>query len=123
MVRRRKWALGLGLIAVVAVIASLTTTGAGAQQQSALALPRNATLYTSGTAWGPFAQFNPLRSSGDATGTRRAPVRDAVPVRPAEGQVHPVARDRRQVGRQDVRPAHPAGREVERRQAVHRVRT
>ena len=69
MVRRRKWALGLGLIAVVAVIASLTTTGAGAQQQSALALPRNATLYTSGTAWSPFAQFNPLRSSGNSTGT------------------------------------------------------
>ena len=60
---------GLGLIAVIAVIASLTTAGAGAQQQSALALPRNATLYTSGTAWGPFAQFNPLRSSGNATGT------------------------------------------------------
>ncbi len=35
----------------------------------------------------------------------RAPVRDAVPVRPAQGQVHPVARDRRQVGRPDLRPA------------------
>ena len=48
---------------------ALTTAGADAQQQSALALPRNATLYTSGTAWGPFTQFNPLRSSGNATGT------------------------------------------------------
>ena len=103
MVRRRKWVTGFGVIAVVVVLASLTTAGAGAQQQSAFALPRNATLYTSGTAWGPFAQFNPLRSSGNATGTTRASVRDAVPVRPAQGQVHPVARDRRQVGRPDVR--------------------
>jgi len=69
MLRRRKWVTGFGVIAVVAILASLTTAGAGAQQQSAFALPRNATLYTSGTAWGPFAQFNPLRTSGNATGT------------------------------------------------------
>ena len=30
-------------------------------------MPRNGTLYTSGTAWGPFTNFNPLRS-GYATG-------------------------------------------------------
>jgi len=66
MVSRRKWTLGLGVVAVFAVVASLTTAGAIAQKQ---ALPRNATLYTSGTAWGPFAQFNPLRSSGNSTGT------------------------------------------------------
>src|SRR6476620_2984757 len=69
MASRRKWVTGFGIIAVVAVLAGLATAGAGAQQQSSLALPRNATLYTSGTAWGPFAQFNPLRSSGNATGT------------------------------------------------------
>ena len=55
MASRKKWALGFGIIAVAVVLASLTTAGAGAQQQSAFALPRNATLYTSGTAWGPFA--------------------------------------------------------------------
>ena len=69
MLSRKKWAITLGVIGVVTVLASLTTAGAGAQQKSAFALPRNATLYTSGTAWGPFAQFNPLRSSGNATGT------------------------------------------------------
>jgi len=69
MASRRKWVTGFGIIAVVAVLAGLATAGAGAEQQSTSALPRNATLYTSGTAWGPFAQFNPLRSSGNATGT------------------------------------------------------
>ena len=68
MFRHKKWALGLGVLAVAIVFVSIVG-GAGAQQQSAFALPRNATLYTSGTAWGPFSQFNPLRSSGNATGT------------------------------------------------------
>jgi peptide/nickel transport system substrate-binding protein len=70
MASRRNWVVtGFGIIAVVAVLAGLATAGAGAGQQSSLALPRDATLYTSGTAWGPFTQFNPLRSSGNATGT------------------------------------------------------
>ena len=69
MTRRKSWAAGLGVLVAIAVLASLTATGAGAQQQSAYALPRAATLFTSGTAWGPFSQFNPLRSSGNATGT------------------------------------------------------
>jgi len=69
MASRRKWVTGFGIIAVVAVLACLATAGAGAGPQSSLALPRNATLFTSGTAWGPFTQFNPLRSSGNATGT------------------------------------------------------
>jgi len=69
MASRRKWVTGFGVIAVVAVLAALTTAGAGAQQQSVLSLPRNATVFTSGTAWSPFAQFNPLRSGGNATGT------------------------------------------------------
>jgi peptide/nickel transport system substrate-binding protein len=68
MTRRRTWAVGLGAVAVVAVLASLTAAGAGAQQQSPFALPRTATLYTSGTAWGPFTSFNPLRSD-KSTGT------------------------------------------------------
>jgi peptide/nickel transport system substrate-binding protein len=66
---RKKWAAGLAAIGAAVVLASLLASGAGAQQQSAFALPRASTLYTSGTAWGPFAQFNPLRSSGNSTGT------------------------------------------------------
>jgi len=70
MASRRNWVVtGFGIIAVVAVLAGLATAGAGAGQQSSLALPRASTLFTSGTAWGPFTQFNPLRSSGNATGT------------------------------------------------------
>ena len=38
------------------------------RSQSPLALPRQSTLFTSGTAWGPFASFNPLRNER-STGT------------------------------------------------------
>jgi peptide/nickel transport system substrate-binding protein len=67
MLSRKKWALGFGIVAVAIVFVSLTTAGAGAQQQSAFALPRNATLYASGSAWGPYTSFNPLRN-GYSTG-------------------------------------------------------
>jgi len=67
MLSRKKWALGIGIVAVAIVFVSLTTAGAGAQQQSAFALPRNATVYASGSAWGPYTSFNPLRS-GYSTG-------------------------------------------------------
>ena len=33
-------------------------------------LPRNETLYTSGTQWGPPANFNPIREWDSATGTK-----------------------------------------------------
>lgn len=53
------------LVAIVAVGAFLAAGTATAKQS---ALPRETTLYTSGTAWGPFSSFNPLRN-GYATGT------------------------------------------------------
>jgi peptide/nickel transport system substrate-binding protein len=56
---RRKWAaVGLSAMAVAAAVA-LTAGGAGAQQSSTSALPREATLYTSGTNWGPYSNLNP----------------------------------------------------------------
>ena len=60
----------IGAVALVAAIgtAALMAGGAGAGSQSPFALPRQATLYTSGTAWGPFASFNPLRTER-STGT------------------------------------------------------
>ncbi len=120
MLRRRKWVTGFGVIAVVAILASLTTAGAGAQQQSAFALPRNATLYTSGTAWGPFAQFNPLRSSGNATGTLGLLYETLFRYDPLKDKYIPwLATDGKWVGRTYVLHA-AAGREVERRQAAHR---
>ena len=60
----------VGAVALVATIgaAALMAGGAGAGSQSPLALPRQETLFTSGTAWGPFASFNPLRTER-STGT------------------------------------------------------
>ena len=66
---RSRWASVVAVGVVVAVVAAAATSVAGAQQRKPLDLGRATTLYTSGTAWGPYAQFNPLRSSGNATGT------------------------------------------------------
>lgn len=67
-IRRKRTALSLGVLSLVAAVAVATfTAGAGAKPTESTALPRNATLYTSGTAWGPFTNFNPLRP-GYATG-------------------------------------------------------
>src|SRR5262245_4403737 len=67
-VERKKATVALGVVALVAALAlSTLTVSAGASNTSATALPRSATLYTSGTAWGPFTNFNPLRT-GYATG-------------------------------------------------------
>ncbi len=69
-VERKKATVVLGVVTLIAALAlSTLTVTAGASSSKANALPRAATLYTSGTAWAPFAQFNPLRSSGNATGT------------------------------------------------------
>ncbi len=69
MPSRKRLTVGLGAMVVVvtALVASLAAGGASAQPQSSLALPRAQTLYTSGSAWGPFASFNPLRND-KATG-------------------------------------------------------
>src|SRR4029453_11787718 len=59
---KRRMAVSLGVVALVAAMAVASfTAGAGAQSSATSALPRGSTLYTSGTAWGPFASFNPLR--------------------------------------------------------------
>jgi peptide/nickel transport system substrate-binding protein len=67
--RKRRTAVCLGLVTLVAAAAVASFAGgAGAQSEAINALPRGTTLYTSGTAWGPFASFNPLRSER-STGT------------------------------------------------------
>src|SRR5260221_1021994 len=67
-IRRTRAAVALGVIVALASVAFLTTGGAGAQNAGANALPRATTLYTSGTQWGPFQSFNPLRNQR-STGT------------------------------------------------------
>ena len=98
---QHKTAMTAGVLAVVIAVGAFLAAGTANAKQAAL--PRNATLYTSGTAWGPFSQFNPLAEQWQRDRHARASLRDALPVRPAQGQVHPVARDRRQVGRPHLR--------------------
>ena len=67
--RRIRIAVALSVVAALASVAFLAAgSGASAKNAGANALPRADTLYTSGTQWGPFTSFNPLRN-GYATGT------------------------------------------------------
>ncbi len=66
-IRKTRMTLALGLVVALATVAFFAT-GSSAQNKGTTALPRAATLYTSGTAWGPYSSFNPLRQ-GYATGT------------------------------------------------------
>ena len=59
--RTRRAAGAVAALAVVTAFVSLTVGGAAASEQSAFALPRAETLYTSGKQWGPYTNFNPLR--------------------------------------------------------------
>ncbi len=75
--RKRGTVAGLGLVVVTAIVAVafLTASGAGAgekqrtQPLSPLSLPRSSTLYTTGTMWGPYSDFNPFKTWDYATGT------------------------------------------------------
>jgi peptide/nickel transport system substrate-binding protein len=68
----KKWsAAGLGagiLVLLVAVAAALTAGEAGANQQSAFALPRGQTLYMSGNQWSPNNDVNPAKNWDYITG-------------------------------------------------------
>jgi peptide/nickel transport system substrate-binding protein len=67
--RKNRTAVGLGVVSLVAAaVLAAFAGGAVAQSDATQALPRGNTLYTSGTAWGPFASFNPLRADR-STGT------------------------------------------------------
>jgi peptide/nickel transport system substrate-binding protein len=59
--RKARAAGAVAVMFAVAAVASLTAGGAGAGGESAFALPRGDTLYTSGKQWGPYTNFNPLR--------------------------------------------------------------
>ena len=65
-IRRTRTSVGVAVLVAAVAVGAFLAAGASARES---ALPRAQTLYTSGTAWGPFTQFNPLRSSGNATGT------------------------------------------------------
>jgi peptide/nickel transport system substrate-binding protein len=65
----------LALVAVGGMVATACTSGGGSTAQNGNGvgeggLPRNETLYTSGTQWGPPANYNPLHNWDHATGTK-----------------------------------------------------
>ncbi len=59
-VHRRVVAAGIGALLLAIVTAALLTSGASAQQGAAL--PREQTLYVTGTMWGPYSDFNPFKN-------------------------------------------------------------
>ena len=65
-------ARGVGALAaaavLTAVVAALMAGGAGAGSQSALALPREQTLYMSGNQWSPNTDLNPAKNWDYVTG-------------------------------------------------------
>ena len=69
-IRRKRTAVGFGLVVAVAVTvaASLGAGGAGAKEKSAFALPRNQTLYMSGNQWSPNNDLNPAKNWDYVTG-------------------------------------------------------
>jgi peptide/nickel transport system substrate-binding protein len=68
--RRKRAAVSLGIGGLIAVVVamSLGVAGAGAEQQSTLALPRAQTLYMSGTQWSPYNDLNPAKNWDYASG-------------------------------------------------------
>jgi peptide/nickel transport system substrate-binding protein len=60
--------LGVALLVAVGTVLALGVAGAGAEQQSPLALPRAQTLYMSGTQWSPYNDLNPAKNWDYATG-------------------------------------------------------
>ena len=68
---RQRRVIGLGLVALLAIVVatSLGVAGAGAKQTSLLALPRAQTLYMSGSQWAPYGDVNPAKTWDYSTGT------------------------------------------------------
>ena len=68
MTAHKRWsAVAVGLTALIAATA-LGVGGAGAEQQSAFALPRAQTLYMSGNQWSPNNDLNPAKNWDYITG-------------------------------------------------------
>ena len=62
--------LGALALVTVAMVAALAVGNANAKESSISALPRNRTLYTTGTMWGPYSDLNPFKTWDYITGTQ-----------------------------------------------------
>ena len=69
--RKRGRVTIVGALALAALVAavSLGVAGAGAGERSAFALPRDQTLYMSGSQWSPYGDVNPAKTWDYSTGT------------------------------------------------------
>ena len=89
------------MLAVTIAIGAFLAAGTTADREGhRVAAQRDALRL--GHRLGAVHQLQPA-SLGLRDGRARAALRDAVPLRPAQGQVHPVARDERPLGGDDVR--------------------
>jgi peptide/nickel transport system substrate-binding protein len=66
--KRARFGIGAALLAAVVTVLAIGAAGAGAEQQSALALPRAQTLYMSGSQWSPNNDLNPAKNWDYITG-------------------------------------------------------
>ncbi len=100
--RRRAASIVALVVALAAAISLLAAGGVGAGSRSAFALPRAQTFYMSGSQWAPYGDVNPAKTWDLLDGHGRPRVRDRLPVQPADGQLHPVARHERNVAHEDA---------------------
>ena len=118
MLRNRKGrVVGLGLIALVAIVAvtSLGVVAAGAKQTSPLvSLPRDQTLYMSGNQWSPNTDLNPAKNWDYVTGLVGFVYETPFRYDPLKDTFIPwLATGGKWTSTDDVRHDHPAGRQVE----------
>lgn len=81
-------------LAVIGLAATACTGGGaagggGAGGKGGGSLPRNETLYTSGTQWGPPANYNPIRDWDSATGTKGLAYETLFHFDPNQGKITP----------------------------------
>ncbi|GHJ37291.1 ABC transporter substrate-binding protein [Streptomyces sp. TS71-3] len=76
-------------LAATACTGGGTAGGGGAQGGAAGSLPRNETLYTTGTQWGPPANFNPVRDWDFATGSKGLAYETLFHFDPNQGKLTP----------------------------------
>ena len=67
--RGRVTIVGASALAALVAAVSLGVAGAGAGERSAFALPRDQTLYMSGSQWSPYGDVNPAKTWDYSTGT------------------------------------------------------
>ena len=99
---------------LVAIVASVGLSGAGASQQSAFALPRAQTFYMSGNQWSPNNDVNPAKNWDYVTGLVGFAYETAFRYDPMKGTFIPwLATSGKWTNKHHVRDEHPEERQVQ----------